>query len=130
MQGARGGFFWTIYDPDNPSPAAWCTACNDRVHATGGEWIGEALEHCQPQVLCGDCYDLAKHFHMGGDPWAWTGGHLSAMARRIAIKGYKLDKAGKLVPCYKHLPINIQLQKRASQRVRADKAAKSAISQP
>ena len=52
------------------------------------------------------------------------------MTRRIAIKGYKLDKAGKLVPCYKHLPINIQLQKRASQRVRADKAAKPAISQP
>jgi len=39
------------------------------------------------------------------------------MTRRIAIKGYKLDNAGKLVPCYKHLPVNIQLQMRASRRV-------------
>src|SRR5262249_10136171 len=35
------------------------------IALTGGEWVGEALEHCQPQVLCGACYDLAKQFHMG-----------------------------------------------------------------
>jgi len=40
------------------------------------------------------------------------------LTRRIAIKGYRLDKTGKLVPCYKHLAVNIQLQKRASKRVR------------
>jgi len=33
------------------------------------------------------------------------------MTRKISIKGYKL-KDGRLVPCYKHLPVNIQLQKR------------------
>jgi hypothetical protein len=41
------------------------------------------------------------------------------MTRRVAIRGYKLDKAGKLVPDYKHLPVNIQLQKRVSKRIRA-----------
>jgi hypothetical protein len=42
------------------------------------------------------------------------------MTRKIAIgKGYRL-KDGKLVPCYKHLPANLQLQKRASKRVRVD----------
>src|SRR5215470_1764006 len=70
LQRVRVGFFWTTDDPDNPRPSAWCKACNDRVSATGGEWIGEAREHCQPHVLCGACYDLAKHFHMGGDPWS------------------------------------------------------------
>lgn len=45
------------------------------------------------------------------------------MTRRIKITGYKLDKSGRrLVPCYKHLPVNVQLQKRASQRVRPAKS--------
>jgi hypothetical protein len=40
------------------------------------------------------------------------------MTRKIAIgKGWQL-KDGKLVPCYKHLPVNLRLQKRASNRVR------------
>jgi len=50
------------------------------------------------------------------------------MSRKIAIgKGYRL-KADKLVPCLKHLPVNIQLQKRASKRVRSGKSAKSRVS--
>jgi hypothetical protein len=47
------------------------------------------------------------------------------LTRRIAIKGYKLAKDGRrLVPDFRHLPVNIQLQKRASKRVRAGKPAK------
>jgi len=47
------------------------------------------------------------------------------MTRRIAIKGYKLAKDGRrLVPCYRHLPVNIRLQKRASKRVRVAKSAR------
>jgi hypothetical protein len=41
-----------------------------RARATGGEWIDGALEHLQPKVLCGACYDVAKNFHMGGDPFS------------------------------------------------------------
>jgi hypothetical protein len=66
----RVGFFWTTYDPDNVRPDACCSACNERVRATGGEWVDEALEQLQPKVLCGACYDAAKKFHMGGDPFS------------------------------------------------------------
>ena len=38
------------------------------------------------------------------------------LTRRIAIKGYKLDKTGKLVPCHEHLPVNLRLQKQACRR--------------
>jgi hypothetical protein len=65
----RVGFFWTPYDPDNARPDAWCSACDVRVRATGGEWVDGALEHLQPKVLCGACYDVAKKFHLGGDPF-------------------------------------------------------------
>jgi hypothetical protein len=65
----RVGFFWTTYDPGNPWPAAWCTECEERVKKTGGDWVGEAEAHLKPKVLCGVCYDLAKVFHMGGNPW-------------------------------------------------------------
>jgi hypothetical protein len=48
------------------------------------------------------------------------------MTRRVAIRGYKLDKAGKLVPDYKHLPVNIQLQKRVSKHIRAGQRTRAA----
>ena len=66
----RVGFCWTSYDPDNARPDAWCLACDERVSATGGEWIDQAQEHLQAKILCGACYDVAKQFHMGGDPWS------------------------------------------------------------
>lgn len=64
----RVGFFWSTNDPNNQRPDAWCRACEERVQATGGEWVGEAEAHLEPKVLCGACYDLAKKFHMGEDP--------------------------------------------------------------
>jgi hypothetical protein len=66
----RVGFFWAIDDPDNPRADAYCKECNARGQKTGGEWTGEALELLQPKTLCGVCYDLAKQFHMGGNPWS------------------------------------------------------------
>jgi hypothetical protein len=70
LQRQRLGFFWTAHDPENSRPDAWCAACNRRVGLTDGEWTVQALELLQPKVLCGACYDVAKLFHMGGDPWA------------------------------------------------------------
>ncbi len=64
----RVGFFWTREEPENPRPDAWCAACDSRVKATDGEWVGAALEHRQPKILCGACYDSAKTFHLGDDP--------------------------------------------------------------
>jgi len=66
----RVGFFWTPDDLNNPRPDAWCRECEGRVQKTGGEWTGESLEHLAPKILCGLCYDLAKKFHSGGNPWS------------------------------------------------------------
>lgn len=66
----RVGFFWTQYDPENPRPDAWCAECEGRVRLTDGEWIAEAEANLKPKILCGACYDIAKIFHMGGDPWS------------------------------------------------------------
>jgi hypothetical protein len=66
----RVGFFWSVENPDNPKPDAWCSACNERVKSTNGEWVDEALEHLEPKCFCGACYEVAKNFHMGGNPWA------------------------------------------------------------
>jgi len=41
------------------------------------------------------------------------------MTYRIPIKrGWRLDKRGKLVPCHKHLPVNLQLQRKASKHIK------------
>jgi hypothetical protein len=66
----RVGFFWTTNDSANSRPDAYCTECELRVRKTGGEWVAEALEHLQPKTLCASCYDMAKVFHMGGNPWS------------------------------------------------------------
>lgn len=70
LERRRVGFFWSVEDPDAPRPDAYCLECEKRVRLTGGEWTGDALKHLQPKVLCGCCYDLAKVFNMGGDPWS------------------------------------------------------------
>jgi hypothetical protein len=70
LQRERVGFFWTVDDPDNPHPDAWCLECEQRVRLTEGEWTGEALELLRPKLMCGRCYEVAKTFHMGGDPWS------------------------------------------------------------
>ena len=66
----RVGFFWSTYSPENPRPDAWCAECEQRVAATGGEWIGEAEANLGAKILCGVCYDMAKILHSGGDPWS------------------------------------------------------------
>lgn len=66
----RVGFFWTQCDPENLRPDAWCLECEERVRLTDGDWVGEAGEHLKAKILCGECYDAAKIFHMGGDPWS------------------------------------------------------------
>jgi len=50
------------------------------------------------------------------------------VTRKIPIKGYKLAKDGRrLVPRFKHLPVNLQLQKKASKRVRVAKPTASTV---
>jgi len=61
-EGRRVGFF-SARDLDNPRPDAWCSECNERVRASGGEWTGEAEAKLGAKLLCGACYDRAKTFH-------------------------------------------------------------------
>lgn len=65
----RVGFFWPASASPDTRPDAWCSGCDHRVAATGGDWGGDALDQLQPKVLCAACYDMARTFHMGGDPW-------------------------------------------------------------
>ena len=57
------GFFWPA-DADEERPDAWCSACNERVARTGGEWIGEAAEHLDAQLLCARRYDEARALNL------------------------------------------------------------------
>jgi hypothetical protein len=41
--------------------------------------------------------------------------------RSIRIPGFKLDKAGKIEPDQKRLPVNVRLKQRSSKRVRVKK---------
>lgn len=38
--------------------------------------------------------------------------------RRIRLKGFRLDKGGKLVPDQRRLPVNLRLKQQSSKRVR------------
>ena len=66
----RVGFFWFIDDRENRHPDAWCRECEARAGRHSGDWAGDALAYLKPQVLCAVCYDMAKDFHLGRDPWS------------------------------------------------------------
>jgi hypothetical protein len=40
------------------------------------------------------------------------------IGRKIKLKGYRLDKTGKLVCCVKHLDVSARLRQRSSTKVR------------
>ena len=52
------GFFWA-QPAEKKRPDAWCSACNLRVGASGGDWTGEALKEASVKLLCATCYDEA-----------------------------------------------------------------------
>jgi hypothetical protein len=57
--GQPRGFCWSIEQPENPRPDAWCSECEDLVNKNG-EWEGEAEEFSNVKILCGVCYDSVK----------------------------------------------------------------------
>ena len=62
----RVGFFTA---DDAQGSDAWCSACEDRFNKAGG-WVGEAEAQLRLSLLCLSCYDVARKFHTGGDPWS------------------------------------------------------------
>ena len=61
--GKKVGFWWAD-DPDNPRPDAWCSACEEKVQETGGEWVDESESFAGVTLLCGACYDRAKKLNL------------------------------------------------------------------
>lgn len=59
QDGNPRGFWWSVEQPENLRPDAWCTECEELVNKTG-EWEGEAEEFANIKILCGVCYDNAK----------------------------------------------------------------------
>jgi len=59
----RVGFFWPR-DTEEERPDAWCSACNERVAQSDGEWVGSAAEHLGAKLLCGRCYDEARGLNL------------------------------------------------------------------
>ncbi|MEX0958393.1 MAG: hypothetical protein WDZ63_03810 [Burkholderiales bacterium] len=52
--------FWQADDAGNPRPDAWCTACEQEVQATGGEWTDESEAFAGVTLICAACYDKVK----------------------------------------------------------------------
>lgn len=63
------GFYWAR-DSEQRRPDAWCSECQARVSATGGEWTEEVLAHAKVKLLCGACYDVASRLNGFSSPAA------------------------------------------------------------
>jgi hypothetical protein len=71
-EGIPYGFWWAL-DPGTPRPDAWCTACNEMVAASDGEWTSKAEEFAGVTLLCGGCYDRAHAMNLPGRGGERTG---------------------------------------------------------
>lgn len=49
-------------------PDAWCSACDARVRAMGGRWVGHAGAELGVQAICSACYDQLRAVHMQFPP--------------------------------------------------------------
>ena len=56
------GFWCSNESPDNPRPDAWCNECEAIVNDAGG-WNDETELFAGVKLLCGACYDKAKHLN-------------------------------------------------------------------
>ena len=61
--GKPRGFWSAEPEPGNERPDSWCTACEEKVNSTGGEWNDESEEFAGVTLLCGECYDRAKEMN-------------------------------------------------------------------
>ena len=57
--GVPVGFHWPE-DQFDPHPDAWCTDCEERRLAAGGEWTPEVEAQLRIKLICGACYERAK----------------------------------------------------------------------
>jgi hypothetical protein len=57
---ARHPGFHTAPSDTRRFPDAWCTACDKRLAAAGGEWTPGVLTRAGFQKLCPCCYEFAS----------------------------------------------------------------------
>jgi|TARA_R100000306_G_scaffold60710_1_gene61349 hypothetical protein len=63
--GVPRGFWSAEAAPGDKRPDSWCSACEEMVNKTGGEWNDESEEFAGVKLLCGACYDRAKELNLG-----------------------------------------------------------------
>ena len=61
--GEPRGFWSAEPAPGNERPDSWCSACEDKVNSTGGEWNDESEAFSGVTLLCGACYDRAREMN-------------------------------------------------------------------
>lgn len=67
------GFWWSS-DSNNPRPDAWCTACDEYLASSGGEWNDKTEAFAGVTLLCGSCYDRAREMNVRHKWWQfWRG---------------------------------------------------------
>jgi hypothetical protein len=54
--GVAVGFYWARH-PNDFYGEAWCSACNERLRAEGGEWTPQLAASLAPHAVCERCYD-------------------------------------------------------------------------
>jgi len=53
--GQPRGFVYTTLDP-NDEPNAYCSACEEMLNASGGEWTEELEKKAGVKLLCYECF--------------------------------------------------------------------------
>ena len=61
--GEPRGFWSAAHKSGDERPDSWCSACEDKVNSTGGEWNDESEAFAGVTLLCGACYDRAKEMN-------------------------------------------------------------------
>lgn len=65
------GFWSAEPEPGDERPDSWCSACEEMVNKTGGEWNDESEEFAGVKLICGACYDRAKELNLGPTKKWW-----------------------------------------------------------
>jgi len=65
------GFWSAEPGPGVERPDSWCTACEEMVNKTGGEWNDESESFAGVKLICGACYDRVKELNLGDKKKWW-----------------------------------------------------------
>lgn len=52
--------FWTPDESEEGPPEAWCSACEDKLQRSGGNWTPEIESFVDIRLVCSGCYEQAQ----------------------------------------------------------------------